>query len=239
MPTRTIELLRSETLASETMAFYFNKPDDFEFKAGQYVQLSLVNPPETDDDGDIRTLSIASAPFENGLLLVMRMRDKAFKRVLKKMAPGTAANIDGPFGNLVLHEDISRPTVFLVGGIGITPILSILRQARHENRAHRMFLFYSNRTPGDAAFLDELRNFDREWERFHLVATMTRTDDAESWDGEKGQINNTMLNKYLDDLSKPVFYVVGSLEMVMSMTGILRGLGVEENRVKYEEFIGY
>jgi len=239
MPTRTIKLLRSETVASETMAFYFNKPEDFEFKAGQYVQLSLINPPETDDDGNIRTLSIASAPSEKELLFAMRMRDKAFKRVLKNMVPGAMADIDGPFGNLVLHEDTSRPAVFLVGGIGITPVLSILRQARYENRTHRMYLFYSNRTPGDTAFLEELINLDREWERFRLIATMTRTDNTESGDGEKDQINLKMLNKYLDDLTKPIFYVVGSLEMVMNMTGMLREQGIAENSLKYEEFIGY
>ncbi|MBN1213087.1 MAG: FAD-dependent oxidoreductase [candidate division Zixibacteria bacterium] len=221
------------------MAFYFSKPADFVFKAGQYVQLSLVEPPETDDDGDIRTLSIASAPFEKELLFAMRMRDKAFKRVLKNMTPGSSVKIDGPFGNLVLHDDISRPAVFLVGGIGITPVFSILKQSHHENKSHRIFLFYSNPAPKDAAFLDELKALDQDWEQFRLVATMTRPEKSDSWQGERGKISGTLLKKYLDDFSKPVFYVVGSLDMVLNMTGMLRGLGVEENLLKYEEFIGY
>ncbi len=140
-----------------TVAFSFEKPAGFQFKAGQFANFTLVNPPESDGEGNTRTFSIASAPAETGLMVATRMRDTAFKRVWKTMPQGTELQLAGPFGSLTLHQDAARPAVFLAGGIGITPFRSILVQAQRDSRGRRLFLFYSNRRPEDAAFLEELR----------------------------------------------------------------------------------
>ena len=70
-------------VADDIMAFHFEKPPGFEFRPGQSSDLTLVNPPETDSEGNVRTLSIASAPFEDRLMFATRMRETAFKRSLK------------------------------------------------------------------------------------------------------------------------------------------------------------
>ena len=119
--------LRRETVADGTMAFYFSRPPGFRHEAGQSLLLTLVDPPETDGEGNSRTFTIASAPHESELMIATRMRDTAFKRVLKTAPLGTTVSIDGPNGEMVLHEDVTRPAVFLAGGIGITPFLSIAR----------------------------------------------------------------------------------------------------------------
>src|SRR5512142_1223775 len=129
MVTYIIKLKERKEVAEGTTAFYFEKPADFRFKAGQYLVLSLFDPPETDSEGNDRTFSIASAPFENRLMVATRMRNTAFKRVLRTLPAGAEVNMRGPFGSFILHNSPSRPGVFLVGGIGITPVRSIVLQA--------------------------------------------------------------------------------------------------------------
>ncbi len=86
----TTKLKSKKVIAEGTEAFIFEKPAGFEFKSGQTIDLTLINPPETDAEGNTRTFSIASAPHEEDLMIATRMRDTAFKRVLGKMEPGTA-----------------------------------------------------------------------------------------------------------------------------------------------------
>jgi len=92
-------LLNRFEVAQDTMAFQFEKPDGFDFKPGQSADLTLINPPETDTEGNTRTFSIASAPFENQLMFATRMRDTAFKRSLKKIAIGTILKMDSAMGS--------------------------------------------------------------------------------------------------------------------------------------------
>jgi ferredoxin-NADP reductase len=157
---QTSKLMRREEVAEGTMAFHFEKPSGFNYKAGQSADVTLANPPETDAEGNTRTFSIASSPFENELVFTTRMRDTAFKRSLKKVPLATEVKIGSAAGSFTLHENPAKPAVFLTGGIGITPFLSIVRQANHDRLPHNLYLFYSNRRPEDAAFLDTLQVFD-------------------------------------------------------------------------------
>jgi DNA-binding HxlR family transcriptional regulator len=116
--TSLVKLLDRIEVAELTQAFRFEKPVAFTFKAGQYINLTLVDPPETDAEGTVRTFSMASAPEEDRLLVATRMRDSAFKRIAGRMPVGTGVRLEGPFGNLTLHADAVRPAVFLAGGSG-------------------------------------------------------------------------------------------------------------------------
>jgi ferredoxin-NADP reductase len=206
----TAPLTKREEIAEGTMAFHFAKPADFQFQAGQSMDLTLLNPPETDAEGNSRPFSIASAPFDNDLMIATRMRDTAFKRVLRKASPGLQVKIDGPDGSFVLHGKSEKPAVFLAGGIGITPFLSIIRQAGHDQSPHHMYLFYSNRRPEDAAFLDLLSKATERNPNFHLIATMTEMDKSHrEWKGETGYINKDMLTKHLPSRQGPIYYLEG------------------------------
>ncbi len=154
------KLLSRVEVAEGTMAFHFEKPPGFDFKPGQSADLTLLNPPETDSEGNTRTFSIASAPFENHLIFVTRMRDTAFKRSLKKLPLGVPVKMDSATGSFALHKNSAKPAVFLAGGIGITPFFSIVRQANHDRAPHQLYLFYSNRRPEDAPFLDPLQKLE-------------------------------------------------------------------------------
>src|ERR1019366_10588445 len=87
------KLLSRVEAAEGTMAFHFEKPFGFSFKAGQFADVTLTDPPETDAEGNTRTFSIARPPFENELVFTTRMRDTAFKRSLKKVPLATEVQI--------------------------------------------------------------------------------------------------------------------------------------------------
>ena len=167
------KLLNRVEVAEGTMAFHFEKPSAFDFKPGQSADVTLLIPPETDSEGNTRTFSIASSPFENQLVFATRMRDTAFKRSLKNVSLGTEVKIDSAMGSFTLHKNSAKPAVFLAGGIGITPFLSIVRQADHDRLAHKIHLFYSNRRPEDAPFLESLQVLEKSNPNFQLICTMT------------------------------------------------------------------
>ena len=240
MASHQVELLRQEVVAEGTMAFYFTKPPAFLHQAGQSILVTLVAPPETDGQGNSRTFTIASAPHEPELMVATRMRDTAFKRVLKSASPGTKIALDGPNGEMLLHADPTRPAALLAGGIGITPFLAMARHAARERLAHRLFLFYSNRRPEDAAFLAELKALETANPNYRLVATMTeRGKSAQSWSGETGFIRREMLERYLPDLIVPIYYFAGPPAMTMAMQQMLEDCGLGDESMRYEEFYGY
>ena len=166
--------------------------------------------PDTDGEGNGRTFSIASAPDEGLFLVATRMRDTAFKRVLGTVPIGSQAKIEGPFGNLVLHNDQARAGVFLAGGIGITPFHSILLRTAREQLPHRLILFYANRRTEDASFLQELEALQRLNPSYIFIPTMTDMSRSyRPWQGETGVINQEMLAKHLKSAAAPTYYMAG------------------------------
>ena len=109
------KLLNRADAGEGTMAFQFERPPGFDFKPGQSADVTLLDPPETDSKGNVRTFSIASAPFEDQLMFATRMRDTAFKRSLKKVPLGTVVKMESAMGSFTLHKKSAKPAVFLVG----------------------------------------------------------------------------------------------------------------------------
>ena len=240
MPKFDTTLTRKETVAEGTMAFHFAKPAGFEFKAGQSMNVSLVDPPETDAKGDRRTFSIVSAPHEDELVIATRMRDTAFKRVLRAMPAGGRVGLRGPAGMFTLDPADSRPAVFLAGGIGVTPFVSMLRDAAHSRLARDLWLFYSNRRPEDSAFLGELASLPKSHARCHFVGTMVEMDKSElPWSGDTGFLDRAMLERHLRSLAGKVYYVAGPPGLVEAMQKMLTSAGVAEDAIHTDEFFGY
>ncbi len=234
------QLTCRQEVAEDTMAFYFAKPADFQFRAGQSVDITLSNPPETDAEGNTRAFSLVSAPFDSDLMIATRMRDTAFKRVLRKATLPLEVKIEGPSGSFVLHRKVEKAGVFLAGGIGITPFVSIIRQATHDKASHQLYLFYSNRRPEDAAFLELLTEAAKQNPNFHLIATMTEMDKSRrEWKSETGFINKDMLAKHLPSLQGAIHYLAGPPAMVAAMRRMLTEAGVDEDDIRTEEFSGY
>ena len=246
-PVRHLTLNSRYLVAERTLEMHFEKPAGFAFKAGQFMDLTLIDPPETDAEGNTRGFSISSAPDDPELTFTTRLRDTAFKRAVAKIPLGTAVAFDGPFGSLTLHHDASRPAVLLAGGIGITPFRSIIRRAAHEKLPHRIVLFYSNRRPEDAPFIDELRALTRENPNFTFVPTMTGMAASHSpWTGETSLVDIEMIRKYVpgDESAgkrptSPIYYIAGPPGMVTALRTMLNDSGIDDDDIRVEEFSGY
>jgi len=221
MSTYDVKLLSRHEIADGTMEFHFTRPDGFDFKAGQAIELVLPEP------AGGHAFSLVNAPSEGELVVATRMRDSAYKRALRALPIGACVQVDGPFGSLTLHRNPSRAAVFIAGGIGITPFMSIVRNAVEECLKHPMALVYSNRRARDAAYLDELRSI----ENLRLVATLTEEGG--------GFVDAAMIRRAAEGLPAPIFYVAGPPAMVEAMKAVLEKAGVEDTDVRSEEFFGY
>ncbi len=233
-----IKLTKKEEVANGTMAFYWGKPVGFEFVAGQFCDITLINPPETDEEGNTRGFSLANAPYEGDIVTATRMRDTAFKRILKNLSVGMEVKFDAPYGDFKLHKTETTPAVFLIGGIGITPVRSIIAQASHDHLPHKITLLYSNKTPADAAFTKDLESFAKENPNFIFVPVYTDTTETE-WDGERGYIDAAMLRRHVPDIASPIYYLSGPAGMVKAMREMLMNAGANEDNIRAEEFSGY
>ncbi|RWO54464.1 FAD-dependent oxidoreductase [Mesorhizobium sp.] len=237
--THEVQLVGRDMVADGTMAFRFAKPTGFRHLAGQSISLTLLNPSETDGMGSSRHLTLASGPEEPELMVATRVRDTAFKRSLASFPIGGVVRMTGPNGDLTLHDDPTRPAVFLAGGIGITPFLAMARHAAEARLPHAITLFYSNRRPEDAPFLEDLRPLEKTNPNFRLVPTMTAaTRTAQPWDGETGVIDAPMLRRHLPDVLGPIYYLAGPPAMVGAMQKMLNGLGVRKQAIRCEDFSG-
>ena len=239
-----IPLKGKKQIAEGTLGYIFEKPKGFHFKAGQHIRMTLINPLETDSEGNSRFFSLANSPQEPELLIAMRMRDTAFKRVLGRMQIGEKVLIEIlrgiPHGAFALHDDASKPAVFLIGGIGIVPAFSMIKDAWERKLPHTIFLFYSNRRPEDAPFLDELEDLAKQHPSFKFIPTMTQPEkSAKPWQGETGHVNHSMLTKYLNGLESPIYYIAGLPEMVSAMKTLLTDAGINEANIHAEEFTGF
>ncbi len=233
-------LLGRIEVAEGTMAFHFEKPKHFVFKAGQYIDLTLSASQPGLPTGLTHTFSIASSPCDEELVVATRIRDTVFKQAVSVLPIGSRASIEGPMGSFILHKNTARPAVFLAGGIGIVPFLSIVSYAKAEKLRHPIVLFYANRYLEDAAFIDELWELERTNPRFRFVPTLTRTDkNYRGWKWETGHISSEMLLKHVRILRGPIYYIAGPPTMVAGVHRTLIDAGVDEDDIRMEEFGGY
>lgn len=233
-------LVDRKEVAFGTMAFFFERPKGFVFEAGQHLDLTLKNPPYSDDEGNVRTYSIASSPNDARLMIATRMRNTAFKNSLREMPLGTKVTIQGPMGSFTLHKDAAKPAVFLAGGIGITPMRSIITEAAEKKLSHRLYLLYSNRRPEDAAFLEELMALEKENPNYTCVPTMTDMKGSQkAWAGLTSYIDAEMIEGRVRDAVKAIYYIAGPAAMVTSMRHVLDAMRVSDEQIRTEEFGGY
>jgi ferredoxin-NADP reductase len=240
MAEHQMTLVDRQRIAKDTMAFWFSADgDSFGFRAGQHADFVFMQPRMGTETDNFRTFSLASSPKDKEpIMIAMRMRKTAFKVALMEAALGTKFVVSRPRGSFTLHSDIRRPAVFLAGGIGISPIRSILQSAAQERLPHKMYLFYSNREAEDAAFIEEFESLSSRNRNLLFIPTVTGRSTG-AWPYEKGRINREMLRRYLVGLDGPVYYIAGPSGMVSAMTALLNSSGVNDDDMKIEEFGDY
>ena len=237
----TVALISKREVAWKTTEFVFACPHGFVFEPGQHVEIILVDLPEADESGNKRDFSLVSAPHEKDLVVVARIRDSTFKKGLNALTLGQEVSLRGPLGSLFrLHVDTTRPAVFLAGGIGIAPFISMARHVFHDMLPYEIYLFYSNRRPEDTVYHTELAELAATHSQFRYIPTMTNMKQStEVWQGAEGRISKEMIAKYVDRIDTPVFYIAGPPAMVIGIDQLLHDMGVSRDFVRTEEFTGY
>ncbi|MDW0220148.1 MAG: Rieske 2Fe-2S domain-containing protein [Nitrososphaeraceae archaeon] len=216
----------------------------FEHTAGQYAFFdigSVYNDPK----GPVRHFTIASSPTEEFILISTRIRDSPYKKKLDSLQNGTKVKVRGPLGKFTLHEDYSKPAIFLSGGIGVTPFRSMIKYATDKNLPVRIIMFDSNKNQENILFKMDFENCTNTNKNLRIIYTITEEQNVtenKEWKGEKGRIDMAMLKRHLEpsDLEKSIFYLCGPPPMVKAMQETLdQNLQVPGERIKVEEFTGY
>ncbi len=209
-----------------------------DFTPGQYFFVTLPDVGHQDDKGPRRHITVVTSPNEKGVLgFATRMRDSAFKRSLAALPVGADVDVEPPKGSFALPADVSRPLVFVAGGIGITVFRSMLRYIQEEGLPYRVTLIYSNRDRESTAFLDELQELAEENANLRLILTMTQDP---GWEGETRRIDSAFFRHHLgENLEENTFLVAGPPAMVEAMQEALAEAGVPERNVMAERYSGY
>jgi ferredoxin-NADP reductase len=220
-----VEFLGGEMCGADVLAARFSRPQGFTFAPGQWIVLAL-----TQGAGRLsETFTICSAPDDDYLEITTRLSGSAYKNVLASLAPGDAAVVTGPGGRLAIPATATR-LAFLVGGVGITPVRSMLRDARTKGRVFDdALLFYGNRDDSCVPFREEFADMAG----IGVRTVLCYEDPPPGWSGESGFITAEMVRRYLsdDELNRP-FIVAGPPVMVTAMERVLDALCVPaENRL--------
>lgn len=225
-------------VATGTLQVIFETAEDFSFKAGQYCFITLKNLTFPDERGNRRHFSIVNSPNQKRTItFTTRLREESgFKKTLNELPLGTEVELGPIAGVFTLPEETQRPLVFIAGGIGITPFMSMLQFVKEENLPYKITLIYSNRDQSSTAFLSETQELFKQIPNSKLILTMT--DDPE-WSGEKRKIDANFIKEYLPDVNVYTYFVVGPPPMVEAIETALAQAGVKAENIKIENFSGY
>jgi ferredoxin-NADP reductase len=234
-----VKLIKKQLVARDTMEFFVERPKGFDFRAGQFCDITLYNPPETDEKGNKRGFSIVSTPDDDYVAVATRLRDTAYKRAARNLPEGTVVKLEGVWGDFTLHRTETTPAVFLVGGIGVTPVLSMVTKATHDKTRHQITLLHANKTHEDAPFTADFETLAKKNVNFTFVPVCSDSAPA-NFRGERGRIDAAMIKRHVADLSAPIYYLAGPEGMVKAMRKLLVDeLKINEDNIRTEEFSGY
>jgi len=225
-------------ICENTFSFTFNLYDsDYDFKAGQYAHFTIMDPVHHDENGYTRPLSFANSPDHiNSLMVAARKNQSVFIENLLSLTPGSELQITEPEGEISLHENEEVENVFIAGGIGITPIRSIVEFATENDLKNRITLFYSNKSLSQAAFMNEFLEWSAENENFSFIPFFESNEIISEFEYEKGRIDSERLKKHLGDFDKKKFFLIGPPAMVDSFKDILLKQKVSEEKIMTERF---
>ena len=213
-------------------SFRLKLPFAPEFKAGQFLAVTLNNDPQLK-----RYLSISNSPTENKYLeFTKKITQSDFSKALDNLKAGSELLMEYPFGNFTLGED--KKVAFLSGGIGITPIRSICRFAADEELDIDICLIYANRVARDIVFKDDFEKMQEIYPK--LKVTHVLCEPEPGFKCTAGFINAAVVRKEVPDYAERKFYICGPPQMVEAMRKILsQELLLKDTRIVTENFQGY
>jgi glycine betaine catabolism B len=250
---------KEELEGTDIMTFKLTKNGYPEYKAGQFAFFPLddIN---NDSRGPVRHFSLASSPTEDVLIISTRIRDSPYKQRLSAIQEGEEIKVSKARGNFVLHDDYSKPAIFLSGGIGVTPFRSMIKYALDKQLPIKITMFNSNRNQRNILYRDEFDKWAAQNQNLKIVYTITEeekrgeqrgtalasisaTETKGNWNGERGRIDRTMIERHLskEEISNATFYICGPPGMINALGEDLlqKQFQIPEARIKVEEFTGY
>ncbi|MEK7551225.1 MAG: FAD-dependent oxidoreductase [Patescibacteria group bacterium] len=218
-------LIDKKKITINTKSFIFKPEKKIKWIAGQYFIYFLKHDKE-DLRGIMRFFTISSSPFEKYITISTKVSDKSssFKKSLDNLKIGDEIIVKGPDGDFII-EDVKKNLVFIAGGIGITPFISIIRQLNFEKKLINISLLYSNKTKA-FAFKNELDKISKNNKKLQIKYFISPK-----------KIDKSVLKKHINN--KSLFYISGPDPMVESITKILVDLGIKDEDIRKDYFSGY
>jgi predicted ferric reductase len=203
----------------------------FNFRGGQYAWISLdKNPLALQQNPYSLSSSSHQAP---GHVEFTAKHEGEFSERMLNLEQGAVGYLEGPYGEFCLDQD-TRGAVFIVGGIGVTPSMSILRSLRDQGDKRPLFMFYGNTSQQEIVFREELEEVKGQ---LNLKVIHVLSEAEEGWDGETGYIEREVLEKYLTDRElRYDFFVCGPVPMMDSVERDLLAMGVPLTNLRAERF---
>lgn len=219
--------------AHNVKSFRFIRPEGFDFKAGQYVTVTLDN----NGKKTSKAFTLSSSPTEKGHIeFTKKLTGHEYSNLLDTMEIGDTAVINGPFGKMTFEGEYEK-IALLSGGIGITPMISICKYATDMKLNTDIMLICSDRTEQDMIFIEELEEMKKDNPNITVFNTLTRA--SESWTGCRERICESLVLRELPDYAERVFYLCGPPPMVDSMVEMLHDMNMPDSMIHKEALIGY
>ena len=222
-------------LSHDTRLFRFklNEPDEITFKAGQFVQFRIPKA------GEERAYSIASSPNAHDIVeLIVRLVPGGLctTYMFNKLKAGDEIYLTGPYGEFFLREDTDDPLICVAGGSGSAPIRSIVSYLREKKSERKITSFYGGRTPKDI-YLTEFYQEEvaKDLKNFTHIPAISEPAAGDGWEGEKGLITEAM-KRHIETAAGCEAYMCGPPAMIHYASLLLKELGIDEDRIYYDEF---
>jgi len=222
--------LRPQRNDSWTMIIEPEGHEGLRFRAGQFLWITVGDSPFSMQQ---HPFSIASSPSERQLeLTVKELGD--FTGSVKNIKPGTCAWLEGPYGCFYRKPGNGKGAVLIAGGVGVTPIMSILRDARDQGDQSPLILFDGNTAWDDVMFREEIAEMEKA---MNLKVVHALTEPPEGWEGETGFIDREVLERHLpEDRANFDYFICGPGPLLDSVEPILRDLKIPAAAIFTERF---
>jgi propane monooxygenase reductase subunit len=233
--TTEVEALDELTHDIRRLVVKVSEPDGLEFKAGQYVDISIPGA-----DGEHRSFSMANAPGEPGRLefMIKLYEGGRFSGLLSNgngISVGDELTCKGPFGMFTLRDSSPRRLVFIAGGAGMAPVLSLLRSMAEKGTERPATFYYGARTADDLFALEEMKELGEKLPDFTFVPALSEDEEGGDWDGESGLITD-VVDRMEEDLEDVDAYLCGPPPMVDAAIALLERRGVPEAHIYFDRF---
>jgi len=213
----------------EVKTFRVEVPNDvkIDFKSGQFFMVRF------DDDPKLqRAYSVASSPTDNGFIDITMNLVGKFTHKLFESKIGDSLIFKGPYGMFYFTDEMKNNLVLIAGGLGVTPLRSIIRQCCQKKLPNKLKLIYSVRTPADIVYREELEKIKDDNHNYDQVFTITRPRPEHNWQGHTGRVDEKLLKDNIEDVEGSLYFLCGPLEFVKSVISMLEGLGVKKEQIK-------